>query len=49
MSTLYAVKFVVHNRSYVDLVSAENKMQAMKIIREERPNCYIDWVREELQ
>ncbi|WP_170953280.1 hypothetical protein [Bacillus thuringiensis] len=48
MSILYAVKFVVGNKAYVDLVTADNKMQAMKIIREERPNCYIDWVKEEL-
>ncbi|MED2021994.1 hypothetical protein P4V72_20245 [Bacillus thuringiensis] len=48
MSILYAVKFVVSNKAYVDLVIADNKMQAMKIIREERPNCYIDWIKEEL-
>lgn len=48
MSTLYAGKFVVNNKAYVDLVTADNKMQAMKIIREERPDCYIDWVRDEL-
>ncbi|MGS0530656.1 hypothetical protein ACU80C_11920 [Bacillus mycoides] len=45
---MYAVKFVVGKKAYVDLVTANNKMQAMKIIREERPNCYIDWVKEEL-
>ncbi|MCU5235548.1 hypothetical protein [Bacillus thuringiensis] len=45
---MYAVKFVVNNKAYVDLVTADDKMQAMKIIREERPNCYVDWVREEL-
>lgn len=48
MNNLYAVKFVVNNKAYVDLVTADDKMQAMKIIREERPNCYVDWVREEL-
>ncbi len=48
MNTLYAVKFVVNNKAYVDLVTADDKMQAMKIIREERTNCYVDWVREEL-
>ncbi len=48
MSILYAVKFVVGKKAYVDLVTSNNKMQAMKIIREERPNCYIDWVKEEL-
>ncbi|MEC3572086.1 hypothetical protein P9Z90_12755 [Bacillus thuringiensis] len=42
------MKFVVSNKAYVDLVIADNKMQAMKIIREERPNCYIDWIKEEL-
>lgn len=44
----YAVKWVVNEKAYVDLVYAENKMEAIRIIREENPDCYVDWVREEV-
>ncbi|WP_180226277.1 hypothetical protein [Bacillus wiedmannii] len=47
-ATIYAVKWVIDGKAYVDLVSAENKMEAMRIIREEKPDCYVDWVKEEI-
>jgi hypothetical protein len=43
----YVVLCISEEDEYTSVVSAENKMDAMRIVREAFPECYVEWVVED--